>query len=125
MPLDRRQFLGTTASAAAGAALAWNAAARADEAPSQRIVLGVMGVNGRGAGLVRGFATLPGVEVAYVCDVDDTATEKCAALLSKETERTPQSVRDFEHRLWQGGAGPRAPGLHAMARPRPGARIYR
>jgi predicted dehydrogenase len=95
MPLDRRQFLGTTATAAAGAALAWNAAARADEAPSQRIVLGVMGVNGRGAGLVRGFATLPGVEVAYVCDVDDTATEKCAALLSKETERTPQSVRDF------------------------------
>jgi predicted dehydrogenase len=92
--LDRRQFLGSTA--AAGAALAiGSAAARAAESPNEQIVIGVMGVNGRGAGLVRGFAGLPGIEVAYVCDVDDQAAEKCVGLLGQQTSRTPQSVRDF------------------------------
>ncbi len=69
--MNRRAFLGRSAQAAAGATLLAGARrARADQA-NDKIVMGVIGLGGRGRDLCRNFARIPGVEVAYVCDVDE------------------------------------------------------
>src|SRR5262249_27982069 len=62
MPADRRSFL-----QASTLALPALAAAGAAARPSEKITLAVLGVNGRGAGLLRGFASFADVEIAYVC----------------------------------------------------------
>jgi len=42
-------------------------------APSNKVIVAVMGVNSRGSYLAESFASLPDVEVAYICDVEDSA----------------------------------------------------
>ncbi|MGK2864114.1 MAG: Gfo/Idh/MocA family oxidoreductase, partial [Chitinophagaceae bacterium] len=42
-------------------------------APSNKITVAVMGLNGRGAYLAESFSRLENVEVAYLCDVEDGA----------------------------------------------------
>lgn len=98
--LDRRTFLQSTA--AAGATLALGSLARGQDAPSERVRVGVMGVNGRGAALAAGFAARPGSEVAYLCDVDEQALEKCMAQVSGQQSAAPQGVSDFRRILDDG-----------------------
>jgi len=85
--------------AAALAAMAPTRALRSAESAGNRIVLGVMGTNGRGSELTRGFAALEGVEIAYVCDVDERATAKGIKALGDNPSRAPKSVKDFRHIL--------------------------
>ena len=66
--MNRRIFLGKSASGAA-AALAASLAARGQDAPSERVVLGIMGLR-RGANLATQFASLPGVTLP--CDISAT-----------------------------------------------------
>lgn len=91
---SRRRFLKSSALLAVGAA-----AARLHAEPSRRVVLGVMGVNGRGTSLARGFARLQGVEVGYVCDVDERAVASCAKAVSETGGRAPNGVKDFRRIL--------------------------
>jgi len=95
--LHRRDFLQTTA--ATGAALAIGRLARGQDAPSERVRVGVMGVNGRGAALAAGFASRPGSEVAYLCDVDQLALDKCLSQISGQQAAAPQAVTDFRRIL--------------------------
>src|SRR5580658_4190734 len=77
-PLTRRRFL--TQSAVAGAGLYAAASTRgavAKDAPSEKLIVGIVGAsrnpkggNGRGSELAVSFAGLSSAEVAYVCDVD-------------------------------------------------------
>jgi len=66
-PLNRRTFLATTALAAAWTTLP---RALAQNAPSNRIRVGVIGVRSRGNELMNDVAKLPGVEITAICDVD-------------------------------------------------------
>lgn len=66
-PLNRRTFLATTALAAAWTTLP---RALAQNAPSNRLRVGVIGVRSRGNELMGDVAKLPGVEIAAICDVD-------------------------------------------------------
>ena len=45
-------------------------------APSNKITVAIMGLNGRGAYLAENFSMLPNVECAYLCDVEDGAIAK-------------------------------------------------
>lgn len=92
--LDRRRFLETTAAGTAALALTGRAL-RAADAPNNKIVTAIMGVNGRGASLASGFAKLPGSEVAYVCDVDQHAVDKGVNLIAGIQSRKPEGVTDF------------------------------
>jgi hypothetical protein len=38
--------------------------------PNKKVVIGIMGVNSRGAFLAQKLAALPDVEIGYICDVD-------------------------------------------------------
>ena len=92
----RRSFLST--SAASAAAIALPAAARsANLAPSDEVVVGVMGL-GRGMSLCKTFADQPGCRLKYVCEVD---TQRLASALSnlENLAPSPQGVRDFREIL--------------------------
>ncbi len=70
---DRRLFL------QAGTAIAANSvfriSARAEEntesTPNEKISIGIMGANNRGAAIAKGMMDTGEVEIAYICDVDD------------------------------------------------------
>jgi predicted dehydrogenase len=87
--LDRRRFL------QASAALPALTAAGAADRPTEKIVLGVLGVNGRGAGLLRAFSGFPDVEIAYVCDPDERVVPRALKGLSDRHRRTPRVVQDL------------------------------
>src|SRR5580704_973188 len=95
--VNRRHFL--AASAASGLALAGSAAAQENQGANQKLLIGVMGTGGRGTGLATGFQQQPGVEVAYVCDVDQTRAERAAAAVQKISNRSPRAVTDFRRIL--------------------------
>jgi predicted dehydrogenase len=106
MTITRREFV---QGAAAGASLAALGASlcptsaddKEDKAAAQRpsandtLVVGVMGVNGRGNSLARSFAARKDVAVAYVCDVDERAVRKTVQSLDEQGGKKPQGIKDF------------------------------
>src|SRR5262245_25278298 len=91
--MNRRKFL------ASSAALAAATAAGAAAQPNERIRLAVMGVNGRGKQLIQGFSALPNVEIAYICEPDDTVVPAALKAVGTKQQRPPQTVRDFRRAL--------------------------
>ncbi|MEO1998250.1 MAG: gfo/Idh/MocA family oxidoreductase, partial [Planctomycetaceae bacterium] len=79
--LNRRTFLGHTASAGAAASLAGAGVAQAASTPA-KVVVGVMGMS-RGRALAERFSRLPGVQVKYVCDVDSKRAAAGAAAVER------------------------------------------
>jgi len=100
--IDRRRFLGTAALAgvsaiafpAAGAAIGTSALGA-----SERLVVGVMGVNGRGNALAKGFAKLDSARVAWVCDVDERAVAKARTTVEEAAGKAPDGAGDFRKML--------------------------
>ena len=96
--INRRRFLKTAA--AAGAVLSVSGgAAFARNAPSDRALIAVMGVNSRGHELARSFAARADAEVLYVCDVDSRAIEKTSAEVAGIQGKTPKGATDFRTAL--------------------------
>ena len=91
--LDRRRFLRT--SAASVAALSAVSAAGAADRPHEKIVLAVLGVNGRGRDLLRGFSSFDDVEIAAICDPDSNAAERALKAVNGRQKRTPKVVSDL------------------------------
>src|SRR5688500_12743796 len=97
-PVNRRQFLhcsgaGVAAAGLSPALLAADAAAKA--APSDRLRVGCIGVAGRAAALVHGFASLKNVEVVRLCDIDRGRLNGAAEALEKRTGKKPAVDTDF------------------------------
>jgi predicted dehydrogenase len=96
--VSRRRFLENAALTGAAAGIALSAGQlRAAEAASNRVVVGVMGMS-RGRSLAQSFASRPGVEVKYVCDVDSTRANDAATLIEGAVGKAPRAETDF-HRL--------------------------
>ncbi|HZZ72332.1 MAG TPA: Gfo/Idh/MocA family oxidoreductase [Pirellulales bacterium] len=105
--LDRRQFLEratllTVAGAALGAGGPLSAAEpvepkAADTQPSanETLTIGVMGVNGRGKDLSKGFCKLPNCRVQFIADVDERARVKAADLVESTCGKRPEVLGDF------------------------------
>ncbi len=70
--MNRRDFIKNTSVATAGVTIL-NFPVFGKNAPSNKVVLAVMGVNSRGAYLAECFSGLPNVEIAYLCDVEEKA----------------------------------------------------
>ncbi|HNR36006.1 MAG TPA: Gfo/Idh/MocA family oxidoreductase [Candidatus Hydrogenedentes bacterium] len=89
-PMTRRGFLkraGTvTAGAAAFSYIIPSSALGADGAvaPSNRIVMGAIGVGGQGAGNMRQFLNSPGVQMVAVCDCDKGRVEAAKKIVDEK-----------------------------------------
>lgn len=101
--LDRRQFLQGASQATlatfAGASLLSQAAPAKEASPNEKIVVAVIGVNGRGSVLGPDFAKRPDCEVAYVCDVDSNLFGSRAKAIEDAQGRPPKTVQDFRRAL--------------------------
>lgn len=91
--MNRRQFIQNGSLAAAGVTLL-NFPIFGQKAPSNKVVLAVMGTNSRGAYLAESFAKLPGVEIGYICDVEDQAIANGLKPFAT-AERKPIVVKDI------------------------------
>ena len=105
-PLNRRQFLGSSAKNAAGVAagvVSLSAAAAIAHGNLEKIRLGVIGIRNQGKELATSFARLPGASVTTLCDVDDSlfpAVIKSVEQLQGEgPNKTPKIERDFRRVL--------------------------
>ena len=93
--VNRRIFLGQTAAAATAASFAAPAIlSAANNAPSKKVTIGIMGMQ-RGLALAKIFGALDGVEIKYVCDTDDTRLTNAAKTVEKATTKAPQAIGDF------------------------------
>ncbi len=93
--IQRRQFLGAAGALGLAAALPGSAARGANET----VVVGIMGMGGRGRAHADEFARLPGVEVAYVCDVDRRRSGESVDAVKKAAGKEPKAVGDFRRIL--------------------------
>lgn len=92
--MDRRQFL------AASAALTTAVVSRShSESAAETLTVGVMGVRGRGRGLAAGFAAMPDVHVAYLCDVDESVIPDTSKKVEAAQGKAPQAITDFRKML--------------------------
>src|SRR5579862_5802468 len=64
------------------------------QAPSNKVILAVMGLNSRGSYLAKCYSQLPNVEIAYICDVEDGAIQHGFDAL-KDAPRKPVLERDI------------------------------
>jgi predicted dehydrogenase len=95
--MERRRFIKTGTMAAAGAGLtALNFPLFGRSlSPADKVVIGIMGTNGRGLEHIKSFTKIPNVEIAYICDVEDVARAKGIDLVEKLTGKKPIAVTDF------------------------------
>ena len=70
--MNRRDFIKNSSLTAAGITIL-NFPVFGKNAPSNKVIVAVMGVNSRGAYLAESFAKLSNAEVAYICDVEEKA----------------------------------------------------
>jgi predicted dehydrogenase len=96
---SRREFL---KSAGAGLALGLTAAnyrAQAGVPPSDTIQMGFIGVGGMGAGRLKGFMEHPDVNVAAICDVDESHLNRAISLVEQKQGHKPAGFGDFRKLL--------------------------
>jgi predicted dehydrogenase len=91
--LNRRQFLDRAAIGVASAAAATHLA-HAQDKPSERVVIGIMGLS-RGLALASGFVAQPNVEIRYVCDTDSNRAAQGADAVEKAGAPKPKIIGDF------------------------------
>jgi predicted dehydrogenase len=101
--LNRRDFLkdvGGLAAVAAGASLAGEAAgAQAGRGANERINVACVGVNGQGAGHVRGYAGRNNCVVTHICDVDSAVVGRSIEAARKAQGTAPEHVVDIRRLL--------------------------
>ncbi len=93
----RRTFL--KASGAAAASLMTAASAKKVLGANDRVRVAVIGLRGRGWDHVRGYRSIPGVEIAYFCDVDENVLAKRLGDAEKMGIPKPQTYVDVRKLL--------------------------
>jgi predicted dehydrogenase len=91
--MHRRKFIKNAGLATAGITIL-DFPVFGKKAPSNKVIVAVSGVNSRGAYLAKSFASLPDVEVAYICDVEAKAIQNGLDAL-KDAPRKPVVVKDI------------------------------
>lgn len=93
--LNRRQFVRNMAAAAAACA----AVPAGAQSKPDKVVLGFMGLGGRGCGLLGKFLERDDVEVAYLCDVDSRRLPRASKLVESAGHRPAATIQDFRRIL--------------------------
>jgi predicted dehydrogenase len=101
MNTNRREFLRKSAAATAAVGMASSfPTLRANIlGAGEKLVCGVIGVNGMGFADLQAFLSLPGTECAALCDVDDHVLQKRISDVEKIQGKKPRGFRDFREML--------------------------
>jgi predicted dehydrogenase len=99
--VTRRAFLKKSSiMAAAVSTLGAPVMARAaSKGPNEKVLVGIIGCNGRGMAHIAGYLAEPNAEIAYICDVDSRALERGIAAVAKKQQRKPKAVKDLRRML--------------------------
>jgi predicted dehydrogenase len=101
--VSRRDFLKYSSGAALGAGLVMSQAGAQEAAatsPNEKIVLGFVGLGGRGFGHLSWFGRHPDVEIAGVCDLYQPALDRAAEEATKYgSKKAPEKYSDFRKLL--------------------------
>ena len=96
--MNRRSFL--TSSAAGGAVVALTSlTARQAVAANDKISICMVGVRGRGGSVLSTFASLPEVEVKYVCDLDPPVLSAAVERVAERKGTKPTALKDYRQAL--------------------------
>lgn len=90
--MNRRHFL-------MGAAAAVPLAARAAKSPNEVIRIACVGFNGRGKNHISAYSKAPNVEIAALCDVDESVLAKGMQMVEKAGKKAPAAFTDFRKLL--------------------------
>ena len=96
--MNRRRFLDYSAVGITAAYLAKPNLIQAANKASNLLRVGVMGL-GRGMAHIDNFLKISGVEVAYVCDVDDNRIANGLKKVTKQQKSPCRGITDFRHML--------------------------
>ncbi|MGH9844882.1 MAG: Gfo/Idh/MocA family protein, partial [Blastocatellia bacterium] len=96
--MNRRNFVKTSAGAAAASTLGFNMTTYADS-PNGTIRVAVVGFNGQGGAHIREYARMPNVEIAALCDVDASVMTKGCQTVEKLTGKKPKEYVDIRKLL--------------------------
>jgi predicted dehydrogenase len=97
--MKRRQFVKSVSATGVGLAAARSPLLALGGFPAEKVVVAVMGLNGRGTVLGRVFGKTPNAEVAYVCDVDSQVLAKGLASVGEAQGKAPKGLVDFRRAL--------------------------
>jgi predicted dehydrogenase len=99
--MERRNFIKTGTMAAAGVGLStvnFPLFGR-NFSPNEKVLIGVMGTNGRGLEHIKSYTKIPNVEIAWICDVEEVARNKGMDLVEKLTGKKPTGITDLRKLL--------------------------
>ena len=91
--MDRRHFL--MSSAATGATLARSAMA----APSDTVRIACVGVRGQGRSHIKNYLAMNDVQIAAVCDIDESVLNSRLSEIEKATGKRPAGHTDLRKLL--------------------------
>ena len=105
--INRRDFLRQAGTVSLGLGLASHFGSYANAAAptgrqlgaNDKLTVAIIGTNGRGLAHVECLTNLPGVEVAYICDVDDRAIATGIKTAKKWQKAEPKGLKDFRKAL--------------------------
>ena len=105
--INRRAFLKLTSAAGAGLGLlSYGPGIVCAAAPAgrrvganEKLTVAVVGTNSRGLAHIECLTGLPGVEIAYICDVDERAIAGGIKAATKQQKAEPKGVKDFRQIL--------------------------
>ena len=96
--VKRRDFIKQAAASSMGMGLMTGGAPfiLSNGSANEKVVVAIMGTNSRGSALAKGFAKLPGAEIAYICDVEDGALANgMAAAEEGGQKKKPKAEKDI------------------------------
>lgn len=90
--LNRREFIKSSLGTAAALTMLPN---RKSYSANEKIIIGVMGLGGRGTYLAESFAARPDAEIAYLCDPDTRRFARARNVVEEAQDSKPKMVQDF------------------------------
>src|SRR4051812_31858425 len=99
--MNRRKFITTNAIAGTGLLVAspLTSLFAFNGSPNEKVIMGIIGTNGRGSSLISMFEHVPNVEIGYICDVDENVLNRTIADVEKKTGRKPKGYKDLRKLL--------------------------
>jgi predicted dehydrogenase len=89
--VNRRDFIRSSI----GAATTLTMLSKKSLAANEKVIIGVMGLGGRGTYLAEKFAGRPDAEVAYLCDADSRRFARARNAVEEVQDTKPKLVQDF------------------------------